>query len=199
MDTPRSHTSAAEASPGMSGESLPPASPPSASSVEARSELESEMVAVLEKIQKASKLMPDNLKWDGKPDSFASFLVILTEWVEIRLGENAAMVLAGKQKDEHGDFNMAPCIYTTWSQELYLLLRGRLAKEGAAAKAIDASTTDARQSIRRSAFNLVQYWERQGVAKTQLDCDAIDLQITDLQVKLTARRVLNSSLFMNSA
>ena len=97
METPRPSTSEAAASPGASDEQLPPASPSSTSSDEVRTKLEAEMVAVLEKITKLSKLIPDNLKWNGKSDSFASFHVTLAEWVEIRLGENAALVLAGKQ------------------------------------------------------------------------------------------------------
>ena len=69
METPRPSTSDAAASPGTSDERLPPASPPGTSSEEARTQLEAEMVAVLEKITKLSKLIPDNLKWDGKPDT----------------------------------------------------------------------------------------------------------------------------------
>ena len=61
------------------------------------------MVAVQDKILKASKAMPDNLVWDGKVDTWSSFFDLFTEWVEIRLGEEAAHALAGVQKDEHGD------------------------------------------------------------------------------------------------
>ena len=93
------------------------------------------MVAVQEKVSKQSKILPDNMKWDGKPDTLRPFLSLVNEWVEIRLGEEAAMVLAGQKKDEHGDWNMAPSIYTVWSQELYLMLRGRLVKDSIAAQA----------------------------------------------------------------
>ena len=60
------------------------------------------MVAVQDKILKASKAMPDNLIWDGKVDTWSSFFDLFTEWVEIRLGEEAARALTGVQKDEHG-------------------------------------------------------------------------------------------------
>ena len=53
------------------------------------------MVAVLDKVSKVSKILPDNLKWDGKPETLRPFLSLFTEWVEIRLGEDAAKVLAG--------------------------------------------------------------------------------------------------------
>ena len=62
----------------------------------ARARLEAEMVAVQEKVSKQSKILPDNMKWDGKPDTLRPFLSLVNEWVEIRLGEEAAMVLAGQ-------------------------------------------------------------------------------------------------------
>ena len=62
MDTPRPRSGEDVASPTMKGEVLPPSSPPLAVPEDKRGELEAEMVAVLEKISKASKLLPDNLK-----------------------------------------------------------------------------------------------------------------------------------------
>ena len=104
---------------------------PSSLAEERRNELEAEMVAVQDKILKATKMLPSNLTWNGKPDTLSSFVERFEEWVEILMGADAALVLAGKQHDEHGDATMASCLYTTWSRELYLLLRGRLTKDSA--------------------------------------------------------------------
>ena len=77
------------------------------------------MVAVQDKILKATKMLPSNLSWNGKPDTLSSFVERFEEWVDIRMGAEAALVLAGKQQDENGEATMASCLYTTWSQELY--------------------------------------------------------------------------------
>ena len=61
------------------------------------------MVAVQEKISKAAKSLPGNLKWDGKSTTFTAFKERIEEWTEIRLGEQAAAALEGLAHDEHGD------------------------------------------------------------------------------------------------
>ena len=130
---------------------------PSSLAEERRAELEAEMVAVQDKILKATKMLPSNLSGNGKPDTLSSFVERFEEWVEIRMGTEAALVLAGKQHDENGDATMASCMYTTWSQELYLLLRGRLAKDSVDADAAAESMLASKETIQRSAFNLLQH------------------------------------------
>ena len=148
------------------------------------------MVAVQDKILKATKMLPSNLSWNGKPDTLASFVERFEEWVEIRMGAEAALVLAGKQHDENGDATMASCMYTTWSQELYLLLRGRLAKDCADADAAAESMLASKDAIQRSAFNLLQHWSRLGEAKTKLDCDEIDIKLEGLRISLEDDRAV---------
>ena len=94
MDTPRPRSLGDVATPDATCEVLPPSSPPSSLEDDARAGLEAEMVAVSEKVSKQSKSLPANLKWDGKPDALRPFISLFTEWVEIRLGEDAAKVLA---------------------------------------------------------------------------------------------------------
>ena len=110
MDTPRPRSLGDAATPDATREVLPPSSPPSTLEEDARARLEAEMVAVSEKVSKQRKILPANLKWDGKPDALRPFISLFTEWVEIRLGEDAAKVLAGTKKDEHGDWCMAPSV-----------------------------------------------------------------------------------------
>ena len=43
------------------------------------------MVAVSERVSKAMKLLPDNLKWNGQHDTYDAFIDQFNEWVEIRL------------------------------------------------------------------------------------------------------------------
>ena len=64
------------------------------------------MVAVQGQVLKASKVIPDSLKWNGKPETLESFIGLLEEWVEIRLGDEALMVVQGLQKNESGDLSM---------------------------------------------------------------------------------------------
>ena len=148
-------------------------------------ELEAEMVAVQEKIMKSQKLLPDTLKWDGKSDTLESFVSSMGEWIEIRLGDKALKAFQGEQVDPGmGGASMPSCIYTTWSQELYLLVRGRLSKNTAEGKAMDESTILAKAAIQRSVYNLLQHWKVQNQARTQLDCDALDIKIEDLKISL---------------
>jgi len=70
---------------------------PSSLAEERRNELEAEMVAVQDKILKATKMLPSNLSWNGKPDTLSSFVERFEEWVEIRMGAEAALVLAGSE------------------------------------------------------------------------------------------------------
>ena len=163
---------------------------PSSLAEERRTELEAEMVAVQDKILKATKMLPSNLSWNGKPDTLSSFVERFEEWVDIRMGAEAALVLAGKQYDENGEATMASCLYTTWSQELYLLLRGRLAKDCADADAAAESMLASKDAIQRSAFNLLQHWSRLGEAKTKLDCDEIDIKLEGLRISLEDDRAV---------
>ena len=146
------------------------------------------MVAVQEKILKAAKTLPTNLTWDGKPDTFASFDDRFKEWTEIRCGADAAAVLAGKQQDDEGTATMPSCVYATWSQELYLVLRGRLAKDTEDADAAGESMLAEREQIKRSAFNLLQHWGQMGEAKTRLDCEEIDIKLEELRIGLDDER-----------
>ena len=121
------------------------------------------MVAVVDKISKAQKLIPATLTWDGKVETFEAFYDLFEEWISIRLGDDAAAVLKGTVQNEHGDEIMNPCLYATWSQEIYLLLRGRLTKSPEAT-AVGESTVEVRAALGRSAFNLVTFWRKRGEA-----------------------------------
>ena len=74
MDTPRPWIDGGRRPHGVDGETLPPASAPRMSSAEARSDMEAEMVAVSERMNKAMKLLPDNLKWNGQHDTYDAFI-----------------------------------------------------------------------------------------------------------------------------
>ena len=113
METPPSRRSQSSSSSAAPAETLPPVMLPSSLAEERRTELEAEMVAVQDKILKATKMLPSNLTWNGKPDTLSSFVERFEEWVDIRMGAEAALVLAGKQQDENGDATMASCLYTT--------------------------------------------------------------------------------------
>ena len=58
MDTPRPRGDGGQSPPGASGETLPFTSVPRSCATEAKAELEAEMVAVVEKMNKAAKLLP---------------------------------------------------------------------------------------------------------------------------------------------
>ena len=188
MFTPRPRESEGASSPSgrdVEYEKLPPSAIPARLDSTKKMELEAEMVAVQEKILKTQKLLPDTLKWDGKSDTLDSFASSMGEWIEIRLGDKALKVFQGEQVDpEMGGASMPSCIYTTWSQELYLVVRGRLSKNTAEGKAMDESTMIAKSSIQRSVYNLLQHWKAQNQARTQLDCDALDIKIEDLKISL---------------
>ena len=49
---------------------------------------------------------------------------------------------------------------------------------------MDESTMIAKSSIQRSVYNLLQHWKAQNQARTQLDCDALDIKIEDLKISL---------------
>ena len=131
MFTPRPRESETVRSPSgrdVEYETLPPSAIPNRLDPSKRMELEAEMVAVQEKILKTQKLLPDTMKWDGKYDTLDSFESAMGEWIEIRLGERALKAFQGEQMDAGvGGPSMPSCIYATWSQELYLLVRGRSA------------------------------------------------------------------------
>ena len=144
MFTPRPRESEGASSPSgrdVEYEKLPPSAIPARLDSTKKMELEAEMVAVQEKILKTQKLQPDTMKWDGKSDSLESFVSAMGEWIEIRLGERALKAFQGEQVDAMlGGASMPSCIYATWSQELYLLVRGRLSKTTVEGKAMDEST-----------------------------------------------------------
>ena len=125
MFTPRPRESETVRSPSgrdVEYETLPPSAIPNRLDPSKRMELEAEMVAVQEKILKTQKLLPDTMKWDGKYDTLDSFESAMGEWIEIRLGDKALKVFQGEQVDpDMGGASMPSCIYTTWSQELYLV------------------------------------------------------------------------------
>ena len=74
------------------------------------------MVAVLDKISKAQKLIPATLTWDGKVETFEAFYDLFEEWISIRLGDEAAAVWEGTVQHEHGDEIMNPCLYAMEGQ-----------------------------------------------------------------------------------
>ena len=189
MFTPRPRESETVRSPSgrdVEYETLPPSAIPNRLDPSKRMELEAEMVAVQEKILKTQKLLPDTMKWDGKSDTLDSFESAMGEWIEIRLGERALKAFQGEQMDAGvGGPSMPSCIYATWSQELYLLVRGRLSKTTVEGKAMDESTMLAKGVIQRSVYNLLQHWKGQEQARTQLDCDALDIKIEDLKISLS--------------
>lgn len=147
-----------------------------------------EMVAVQDLISKVTKMKPTNLMWDGKPDSLQTFLFIFGEFIEVKCGEAAAGVLRGEMSDADGDPLIAPCVYATWSKELYLMLMGCTEKNSTEAQAATESAIAARETIGRSAFNLIMHWQSLGLATTKRDCDAIDLKITALEIAVNDER-----------
>ena len=147
-----------------------------------------EMVAVQDLISKVTKMKPTNLMWDGKPDSLQTFLFIFGEFIEVKCGEAAAGVLRGEMSDADGDPLIAPCVYATWSKELYLMLMGCTEKNSTEAQAATESAIAARETIGRSAFNLIMHWQSLGLATTKRDCDAIDLKITALEIAVNDDR-----------
>ena len=74
METPPSRRSQSSSSSAAPAETLPPVMLPSSLAEERRTELEAEMVAVQDKILKATKMLPSNLSWNGKPDTLSSFV-----------------------------------------------------------------------------------------------------------------------------
>ena len=188
METPGPREHGADAPTSAVSEKLPPASPPPSASREAKRNLVAEMMAVQDLISKVTKMKPTNLMWDGKPDSLQTFLFIFGEFIEVKCGEAAAGVLRGEMSDADGDPLIAPCVYATWSKELYLMLMGCTEKNSTEAQAATESAIAARETIGRSAFNLIMHWQSLGLATTKRDCDAIDLKITALEIAVNDER-----------
>ena len=169
-------------------ESLPSSDPPASASPEQCKVIEDKMVAVENKILRGLKAKSNNLWWDGKPETLLAFLQNLEEWVHIKFGEIAMRVLSGRHTKEDGT-PIPPFMYTTWSNELYLMVlglvgNGKDSEKLTSASAVLASTLDKRAEIKRSAYNLVAYWKSLGQVVTEQDCRAIDAKIKMQRVEL---------------
>ena len=148
-------------SPGGEGpgtpESLPSPAPPSGASEAERKIMEDNMVAVKNLTIRASKYVPSNVSWDGKSETFDTFFAMVSEYVEIELGETAVQVLLGKRTMLDG-LPIPKYMYATWSQRLYMVLMGRINlgkdPESATSASAKAVMNHDRQSRGHQAFRL---------------------------------------------
>ena len=152
------------------------------------------MVAVKNLTTRASKYVPSNVSWDGKSETFDTFFAMVSEYVEIELGETAVQVLLGKRTMLDG-LPIPKYMYATWSQRLYMVLMGRInlgkdpeSATSASAKAVMNTTIDNRADIKRSAYNLLCFWRSLGQVVTEQDCVAVDFKIKAHRVESRTRR-----------
>ena len=119
------------------------------------------MVAVENKILRGLKAKSNNLWWDGKPETLLAFLQNLEEWVHIKFGEIAMRVLSGHHTKADGT-PIPPFVYTTWSNELYLMVlglvgNGKDSDKLTSASAVLASTLDKLTPIEPGGVSVLGY------------------------------------------
>ena len=126
----------------------------------AQEAVEASMVAVQERVAKAVKTLPRNLRWDGDQDTLEETWISFAEWVGIRLGDQAACALTG-DGTELVEHMIEPHEYKAWSQELYLVFIGLIDSTTEAGKAAKQSMRT-NNEINCSIYNAVLHLRKRG-------------------------------------